>query len=45
MWKLHKAIFFAFYNISQPNFAILLVFKMLFLAIGMNFVSFTKIKI
>jgi hypothetical protein len=30
--KLCKAIFSAFYNILQPNFAILLIFSMLFLA-------------
>ncbi len=36
--KLHRVIFLTFYNISQPNFVILLTFKvMLFYTVVMNF--------
>ncbi len=42
--KLRTAIFSAFYNISRPNFVILLI-KMLFLAVVVDYVLLAWIKI
>jgi hypothetical protein len=43
--ELHRAIFSSFYNNSQPIFAILLILRMLFLAVVMDFVLLVQIKI
>jgi hypothetical protein len=38
IYKIQKAIFSSFYNISQPNFANFTNFKMLFLGVVLDFV-------